>query len=422
MVLKRLAHDHACNRYVEMLTQYEPEDLVVRRRGCIVELQSLRIAALLFADQRSELLHSTYVEQDGSLVTLLGLAVKLGYTDLSAELAQQACRCSLASIVMYRVDPFDGVGEYQEFRFDISKHAYGQNLTWSTIDAHNNVFQSDLPIGPAWCWQCSTESVEGTRVLHSYQGRIYHETTYFPVASLSKDYTWGLRRAQKNANLPCLHAALAVVAHGGLLALASTPRYVKLRLLDAAVLLGKPSVAQILASALESPRRVRPLTFWDMVSALCDPDVVDAAIRAGADFTTFLRDVVASPSDHRYKNISLFDLAILGGHKHTANILCRHKMGSFSLNSEALSWETRWTYKIESFGNGQFHEHFARVASCGERWNAARWVFECALRRAGIQYGPLLVQILGRSTSLLLVHEVLGFVAEMPRSLWQLLT
>ena len=421
MVLKRLAHDHACNRYVEMLTQYEPEDLVVRRRGCIVELQSLRIAALLFADQRSELLHSTYVEQDGSLVTLLGLAVKLGYTDLSAELAQQACCCSLASIVMYRVDPFDGVGEYQEFRFDVSKHAYGQNLTWSTIDAHNNVFESDLPIGLAWCWQCSTESVEGTRVLHSYQGRIYHETTYFPVASLSKDYTWGLRRAQKNANHPCLHAALAVVAHGGLLALAGTPRYVKLRLLDAAVLLGKPSVAQILASALESPRRVRPLTFWDMVTALDDPDVVLAAIRAGANFTCFLRDVVASPTDHLYENISLFDLAILGGHKRTADILCRHKMASFSLKSEAMSWAARWTYMVESFGNGRFPQQFVQVVCCEARWDSARWVYECALKRVGIQYGPLLVQLLGRSTSLTLVHDVLSFVTEIPRSLWQLL-
>ena len=85
MVLKGLANEQALHRWIELVPQYlhiteHPEDLVVRRCGWIVELQTLRIAALLFTVQRPGMLHSAYVEKDGSLVTLLELAVKLGCT------------------------------------------------------------------------------------------------------------------------------------------------------------------------------------------------------------------------------------------------------------------------------------------------------------------------------------------------------
>ena len=158
-----------------------------------------------------------------------------------------------------------------------------------------------------------------------------------------------------------------------------------------------------------------------MVGALPQHDVVDVAVGAGADFSNFYCDVVASPTNRLYDNLSLFDLAILGGHKHSANILCRSKMASFGLSSEALSEETRWSYHIESFENGLFHEHLAQVASPEERWGAAKWVVQNAYGRAGIQYGPLLLQMLGGSKSKCVVAEIVGFVAEVPESLWKLL-
>ena len=397
------------------------EDLVMRRVGVIAELQTLRIAALLFTNQGRRLIHSRYVDEDGSYVTLLDLAVKLGYTDVSAQLAKSGCFCSLSNTHFYG-SYFDRCDDSEDFHYSMRTQPHGaQTLTWYMYDAYGDLQRSDLRIGTAWCWQCSTEFEQETRVLHASEDGVEYVTLGFPAESLVKDYAWGLRRAQNNANLPCVHAALAVVSQGGCLAVATVPHVVKLRLLDAAILLGMPAIARTLSAAVGPPRRVRPLTFWDMVGALPQHRVMDAAVGAGADFSNFYCDVVSSPSNRLYENLSLFDLAILGGHKHSANILCRSKMASFSLTPEVLSEQTRWSYYIESFGNGLYHDHLVQVASPEERWSAAKWVVGNAYGRAGIQYGPLLLQMLGGAKSMGVVAEIVGFVAEVPGSLWKLL-
>ena len=282
MALTSPTSEQELRRWKEQWSQFlettnHSEDLVVRRGGVVAELQTVRIAALLFTSPDQRLLHSMYVDEDGCYVTLLDLAVKLGYSDLSAQLAKNGCSCSLPNVHFYG-SYFDGYDVCEDFHLSILTEPRCQTLTWYMYDAYGDLQTSDLKIGTAWCWQCSTEFAKETPVLHSSEGVVQYMTLAFPVESLSKDYAWGLKRAQNNANLPCVHAALAVVLQGGSLAVATFPHEVKLRLLDAAVLLGMPAIARTLSAAVGPPRRVRPLTFWDMAGALHQPNVLDAAV------------------------------------------------------------------------------------------------------------------------------------------------
>ena len=389
---------------------FRPEELVVRRSGEVVELQALRIAATLFTAHRHTLLHSRYRETDGTLVSLLDFAVRLGYTALAAELAAYGCTCSLASIRFY-AKPFDDAAE---FFMTFSRGVQGESLTWHAADALGTYYTSDLQVGTAWTWTCSPQA-SWNRV--DRVGRFLR----LEPDSLADDWMVGLTRAQQEANLPCIHAAFAVVARGGLDIANEFPRLVTLRILDAAVLFGKPSIVQALYPIIDDQMRVRPLTFWDMAAALDQPNVVEAAVCAGAHFARLSRTVVIHPGPDKYDDRSLFDLAILGGHLRTENVLCRFQMAWFHLDIQDLDWDVQWKYKVESFNDGQLHEEFREVALPPKRWNTVAYVVERALSRAGAKYGPALMQLQLRFKGISFVHELLTFVMVLPPGLWYLI-
>ena len=82
---------------------FEAEDLVVRRAGEVVELQTVRIVAVLFTTQCSRLIHFRYREGNGAFVSLLDYAVLFGHTDLASEVAACGCICSLRFVrFLYR--------------------------------------------------------------------------------------------------------------------------------------------------------------------------------------------------------------------------------------------------------------------------------------------------------------------------------
>ena len=230
----------------------------------------------------------------------------------------------------------------------------------------------------------------------------------------------GLTRARQEADLACCHAAFAVVAQGGADLATTFPLPVALRLLDVAVLLGKPNIVRVLSSIIGHRMKVRPLTSWDMAAILDQPDVFEAAIIAGASFARSFRTVISHPGPYKYEALSLFALAVLGGHMQTANVLCRARMAWFNLDAQALNWPVRWKYKVESFNGGQLHERFQRVGLPKDRWDTVAYVVKRALSRAGATYGLLLLQLMDPYRNLSVVHEVLTFLAELPHGLWDL--
>ena len=158
-----------------------------------------------------------------------------------------------------------------------------------------------------------------------------------------------------------------------------------------------------------------------MATVLDQPNVVEAAIFAGAHFGRFFRTVVIHPGPANYMNLSLFDLAILGGHKQTANVLCRAQMAWIALKVEDLDWEVQWRYKVEIFNSGQLLEQFQKVALPTNRWKTVAYVMERALSRAGAKYGPALLQLLARLSRLFIIDGVLPLVIELPPGLCDLI-
>ena len=88
------------------------------------------------------------------------------------------------------------------------------------------------------------------------------------------------------------------------------------RLLDASILLGKPGAAAKIVDLF--PQAWRTLRFWSWRdlgwSDLMCPDVIMAALLAGADFASFRHpsNCVAA---------ALFELAVTGGHAQLAHIM-----------------------------------------------------------------------------------------------------
>ena len=283
-------------------------------------------------------------------------------------------------------------------------------------EKYGEIIESRLEVGTAWCWACapltdtpwelgSAKTEEALRLALDRLG-------------LSIDWNLGLRPAQANANIAAVRAALAVVAQGGQEMAAALPHHVKLRLLDASVLLGMPKIAASLSNAVGQPRCVRLLTFFDMALALCQPMILEAAVCAGADFSSLYRHIEVLGSGFWYYHLSLFDLAILGGHGDAANVLSRAKMHGFSLSRADLDWKDAWEYMVEDFGGWSYNK--LQVAPAGQRWDAVSLVVKCAFRRIGAKFGPALLQLAGLECSAVSLNLILGFLVELPASLLDL--
>ena len=115
-------------------SRFEPEDLVVRRAGEVVELHTLRIVAILFTTQCSRLIHLRYREDNGTFVSLLDYAVLFGHTDLAAELAACGCTCSLGLVCFY-IAPFQ---ESSELWMVLTNRGKEQWLTWKAAEKIGN--------------------------------------------------------------------------------------------------------------------------------------------------------------------------------------------------------------------------------------------------------------------------------------------
>jgi hypothetical protein len=300
--------------------------------------------------------------------------------------------------------------------FAFSENRYHALCLRGYAEKDGEIIESRLEVGTAWCWACAPL---GDTPWELGSGSVLTEEALrlaLDRLGLSIDWNLGLRAAQANANIPAVRAALAVVAQGGQEMAAALPHHVKLRLLDASVLLGMPKIAASLSNAVGQPRRVRLLTFFDMARALCQPMVLEAAVCAGADFSVLYRHIEVLGSGFWYYHLSLFDLAILGGHGGSANVLCRAEMHGFSLSRADLDWEDAWEYMVKDFGGWSYNK--LQVAPAGQRWDAVSLVVKCAFRRIGAKFGPALLQLAGLECFAVVL--ILRFLVELPASLLDL--
>jgi len=245
------------------------EDLVVRKSeggGPIVALRELRVAAALFADGGG---HWSPEANPGSAAELLEAAVGLGHLEISHALLRRGARLArpLRRQDLEATVPLEGeedeatfwrrpVGEHVRLNDDDKVWWLGP---WKCQGRHPSVAVREV-------WVCDAEDrkweqepdADGTSFFGgSFQGQ---------VCEWAVDWDRPVSEARARVDTPWTRLALALAA-AGKLGMLELEQEAAARLLDAAVLFGKPEAAASLAAhCAEVPRTLRVWLREDLVS------------------------------------------------------------------------------------------------------------------------------------------------------------